>query len=154
MAMTIETLAEKIDVLTSSNDKLGGLILEQKATLNEHGSILRRLSKDFDDFQDTVAEESKRMQARFYAVDKQFDAIDERFDAVDARFDQLEKRVMNVEELAEDSKGRLIGIEDRITKVEYGLEDVKNTLKPIDLRKLKKRTEKLEKKVFGAIQPA
>lgn len=69
-------------------------------------------------------------------------------------FDRLEKRVMRVEEICEDHTGRFIGIEDRLSKVEYRLEGVEREIKGASPKLLKKRIEKLEKQSFGGIQPA
>jgi len=69
------------------------------------------------------------------------------FDHINKRFDSLEKRMMHIEALGEEHSGKFIAIEDRLSKIEYTLDEA-------NPQKLKKRTEKLEKKVFGSIQTA
>ena len=86
-----------------------------------------------DDIGEMILNESNRTAARF----------DEMEEKMETRFDRLEKRVMNVEEFAEEARGRFISIEDRISKIEYSLDGASP-------RQLKKRTEKLEKKVFSS----
>jgi len=97
-----------------------------------------------DDIGEMILNESDRTAARF---DEMEEKMETRFDAVDTRFDRLEKRVMNVEEFTEEARGRFISIEDRLSKIEYSLDGASP-------RQLKKRTEKLEKKVFGSVQAA
>ncbi len=76
------------------------------------------------------------------------------FSRMHERFDRLELRVMRLEEICEDLVGRMIGIEDRLSRVEYRVEEVERTFKDSPPKMLKKRIQKLEKRTFGAVQPA
>jgi len=78
---------------------------------------------------------------------KEFKRIYARFDAVDTRFDRVEQRLERVEELAEDTAGRVISIDDRLSRMEFTLDEA-------DPRMLKRRVESLEKRSFGKIQTA
>ncbi len=101
-----------------------------------------------------IAKEFTRIAGEFTHMHEQFAYMHTEFGNIHGRFDRLETRVIHVEEISEDTTGRLIGIDDQLSRVEYRLEDVERTLKDSPPFKLKKRIEKLEKQTFGAIQPA
>ena len=129
-------------------DDIGEMILkESNHTTTRFGAMETR----FEDVGKMIREESARTATQFdelaRMIGNESSHIAGRFDAMETRFDSLEKRVMNIEAFTDEARGRFIGIDDRLAKVEYALDGASP-------RKLKKRTEKLEKKVFGSVQPA
>lgn len=99
-------------------------------TLDELAAMMgREFSRIYARF-DTVDE-------RFEQIDVRFERMDERFDRMDGRFDRLEARTMRIEEAVDDHTAQLAGIDDRLSRIEFTLQDA-------NPRDLKRRVERLE----------
>jgi len=60
---------------------------------------------------------------------KKFGRIDERFDALEGRMDALEGRMDALEGRMDGLEGRMDGLEGRLTKVEIGLEALRDDVR-------------------------
>ncbi len=90
----------------------------------------------------------KQINLRFDAVDKRFDQVDKKFDDVNGKFKEVNKRFDSQEKLFRDWKSELF------TKIDTGyakpIKDLRDETAILNVRTtdLRKRTSKLEKRVF------